>query len=70
MKAVRGYSKEYYRDPERAPIILEFTTIDAAAKHLAEKHGHSFDYMKLSVLDDTNCDAIFFDDGTVILYEF
>ena len=69
MKAVRGYSKEYYRDSERAPVILEFATVIAAARYLAEKYNGSVENMERFVLNDGNCDSVVFDDGSVILYE-
>lgn len=70
MKAVKGYTKDYYRNGMSAPVILEFDNIGAAAEYLAKKHGLNEEYAAESIINDTNCDAIWFDDGTVILYEF
>ena len=69
MKAVRGYTKDNYRKETAAPIVKEFTTIDQAAAYLAKKYGACAEYMTRSIMDDTNGDAIYFEDGTVIIYE-
>lgn len=66
MKAVKGYKKDDYRN---APTVLEFETIEQAAEYLANKHNQSVNYMIRSIKDDTNCDAIYFNDGSVILRE-
>ena len=68
MKAVKGYTKDSYRN--LAPIAKEFITIDKAAEYLANKYNESKEYMTRSILDDTNGDAIYFDDNSVIILEF
>ncbi|MEE1078546.1 MAG: hypothetical protein UIC64_05775 [Agathobacter sp.] len=68
MKAVKGSTKESYR--ELAPIAKDFETIEKASEYLASKYNQSKEYMTRSILDDTNCDAIFFDDNSVIILEF
>ncbi len=68
MKSVKGYSKEYYKN--RSPVAKEFETIENAAEYLASKYGSTVKKMKDSILNDTNCDAVYFEDGTVILCEF
>ena len=70
MKAVKGYTKDYYLKETSAPIVKEFDTISQAAAYLAEKHGASVEYMTNSIMNDTNCDAIYFADGSVIIYEY
>lgn len=67
MKAIKGYKKEDYRN---APVVLEFQSIDEAAEYLAKKFSTSKDRMIDAIQNDTNCDAIYFDDGSVILNEF
>jgi len=66
MKAVPGYTKDDYR---KAPVVLDFSTIAAAAEYLAQKYNQSIQDMEAAILNDTNCDAIYFDDGSVILNE-
>lgn len=66
MKAAKGHTKEDYRN---APNILEFGTIEHAGKYLADKYNQSIECMIERIKDDTNCDAIYFEDGNVILYE-
>ncbi len=70
MKAVKGYTKDHYRKIENAPVVKEFATISEAAEYLAQKHRSSTEYMVNSIMNDTNCDAIYFPDDSVILYEF
>lgn len=67
MKAVKGYTKESYI--ENAPKHKEFKNIDLASKYLTTQYPTSLYDAILSILDDTNCDAIFFDDGSVVLIE-
>ena len=67
MEASRGYSKEDYK---KAPVNLEFPTIDAAAEYLAAKHDSTEEAMRACIQDDTNCDAVVFEDGSVILNEY
>ena len=69
MKAVKDYTKDYYRKATSAPIIKEFAAIEAAAIYLSEKHNTSVNHMISSIMNDTNCDAVYFPDGSVILYE-
>lgn len=68
MKAIEGFSKEDYKK-EKAPVILEFDTIEKAAEYLAKKYNQSVEQMIKCIKDDTNCDAIYFNDNTVILKE-
>ena len=70
MKAVKGYEKNYYMQETEAPSVKEFDTIQQAAEYLANKYGTSVEYMTSSIMSSTNCDAIYFDDGSVIIYEF
>ena len=69
MKAVREYTKDYYRKEINAPIVKEFSTIEAAVVYLAEKHGANMEDMVSNITNDTNCDAVYFPDGSVIVYE-
>lgn len=69
MKAVRGYTKDDYQKETNAPIVKEFDTIAQAAAYLAKKHSASVEYMTSSIMNDTNCDAIYFEDGSVIIFE-
>lgn len=69
MKAVTGYSKDDYRKETSAPIVKEFDTIAQAAAYLAEKHNASVEYMTSCIVNDANCDAIYFPDGSVVLFE-
>lgn len=66
MKAVKGYTKEDYM---RGPVNKEFASIDAAAEYLANKYHSNPEYMRESILNDTNCDAVYFPDGSVIITE-
>lgn len=68
MKAVKGYTKEDYRNS--APVVKDFETIEKASEYLASKYNQSKEYMTRSILDDTNCDAIYFNDNSVIILEF
>lgn len=68
MKAVKGYDKDYYR--QTAPVVMEFEDIAQAAEYIAKKYGQPVEDMTHSIMNETNCDAIYFDDGTVILLEF
>ena len=70
MMAVKGYTKDYYRNEAAAPVVLEFPTIEAAAEYISEKHGNTVDYCIDCIMNDTNGDAFYFEDGSVILYEF
>ena len=66
MKAARGYTKDSYR--QSAPSTTEFQSIEAAAEYLAKRWPeHSADFYTESIMNDTNCDAIYFEDGSVIL---
>lgn len=67
MRAVRGYKKSDYQ--KMSPNVMEFDSIQEAAEYLAEKHSQSVEYMVQSIKDDTNCDAIYFEDGSVVLLE-
>ena len=67
MKAVKGKEKSYYLD--QAPIAKEFDTIEQAAKYLADKYNSSVEYMTHCIMDETNRDAVYFFDGTVVLLE-
>lgn len=68
MKAVKGYDKESYK--ATAPIAKEFETIEKAAEYLSNKYKMDKEYMVRSIKDDTNCDAIYFEDNSVIILEF
>lgn len=68
MKAVRGYKKSDYK--KMSPKVLEFETVQAAAEYLAKKHGEPTESMVRSIKNDTNCDAIYFDDDSCLLLEF
>ena len=68
MKAVRGYEKSYYI--QRCPVAKEFETVQLAAEYLAEKYNATTESMIDSIMNDTNCDAVYFPDGTVVLCEF
>lgn len=73
MKAVKGYSKGDYINNAKSSGMnsLEFSTVEAAAEYVAAKYNKtSIIEAKEAILNDTNCDAICFDDGSVILYEF
>lgn len=67
MKAVKGYSKEYYRN---LYAHKEFSSVDSAAEYLSKRYDQSKGHLAESILNDTNCDAIYFDDNSVILYVF
>ena len=69
MKAPKGYTKDYYRKEINAPVVKEFDTIEAAAIYLSEKHNASVKHMTSSIMNDTNCDAVYFPDGSAIVYE-
>lgn len=69
MKAVKSYTKEYYK--QSAPSAMEFPSIESAAEYLLNKwHEHDIAYYTRSILNDTNCDAIYFDDSSVVLLDF
>lgn len=68
MKAVKGYDKEYYR--ATSPSVEEFETIDQAAEALVNKFGGVKEYFINSIMDDTNCDCIYFPDDSVIILGF
>lgn len=69
MKAVKGYTKDSYR--QSAPSTTEFQSIEAAAEHLAKMWPeHNADFYAKSIMNDTNCDAVYFEDGSVILLGF
>lgn len=66
MKAAKGYSKEDY---QKSPVVLEFETIEKAAEYLEEKYNQDKGDMIKAIKDDANEDAVYFEDGTVILNE-
>ena len=69
MKTVIGYTKDSYK--RSAPSATEFLSIEAAAKYLAERWPeHNADFYTKSIINDMNCDAIYFEDGSVILLGF
>ena len=68
MKAVKGYTKEHYKSI--APTTKEFDTIEKASEYLANKYKESKVKMIKAIKDDTNCDAIYFEDKSVIILEF
>ncbi len=70
MKAIKGCTKEQYKEELAGGVIKEFETIQEAAKYLAGKYNSTVEYMERSIADDTNCDAIYFEDGSVLLCEF
>lgn len=67
MRAVRGYKKSDYL--KMSPNVMEFNSIMEAAEYLAEKHSQSVEDMVKAIENDTNCDAIYFEDGSVVLLE-
>lgn len=78
MKAANGCEKEYYRTSTNAPIVKEFSKLGDAIEYLATKYNVSMDFEEradfmiktaANIVDDANCDAIYFPDGSVILYE-
>lgn len=66
MKAANGYSKEDYK---KAPVVLEFETMEKAAEYLEKKYNQDKESIIRAIEDDTNEDAVYFEDGTVILNE-
>lgn len=69
MKAVRGYTKDDYR--KSSPSTKDFQSIEAAAEYLKKKWPErSADFYIESIMNDTNCDAVYFEDGSVILLGF
>lgn len=68
MKAVEGYKKDFYKQEcwNIGGDVIEFPSIQKAAKNLSKLTGFSEDVAVESILDDTNCDWIAFDDGSVI----
>lgn len=69
MKAVKGYTKDDYRNASNAPVVLEFPSIQAAATYIAEKYDCHIEIAFEGILNDTNADAIYFEDNSVILYQ-
>lgn len=67
MRAVRGYKKSDYQ--KMSPNVMEFDSIQEAAEYLAEKHSQPVEDMVKAIENDTNCDAIYFEDGSVVLLE-
>ena len=67
MEAVKGYDKESYR--QRCPVVKEFDSIQNAAEYLAQKYNSTVEKMTDSIMNDTNCDAVYFPDGSVVLCE-
>jgi len=47
----------------------EFRCLDDAANYIASKYGQNTGKIKDDILDDRNCDALVFEDGSVIIYE-
>lgn len=68
MKAVKGYSKEYYKKEciEEGGEPFEFNSLGEAASHLANMGGYAVEVAKQGIENDTNCDWILFEDGSVI----
>lgn len=68
MKAVKGYTKEYYKAEciEEGGEPFEFSSFEEAARHLAYMGRYSVEIAKQGIENDTNCDWIFFEDGSVI----
>ena len=67
MKYVKGFKKDDYL---RGDVNKEFDTMEQAAKYYSEKHGISIEDAIERIKNDTNCDAIYFDDGSVIINEY
>lgn len=68
MKAVKGYTKEYYKTEciEEGGEPFEFNSLSEAAGHLANMGGYTVEVAKQGIENDTNCDWILFEDGSVI----
>ena len=69
MKAVKGYTKHDYImiSKEEGGEVFSFASIDGAAGYFS-MFGHELptDVALDRILNDTNCDWIVFDDGSVI----
>lgn len=69
MKAVKGYTKHDYIMicKEESGEVFSFASIDEAAGYFS-MFGHELptDVALDGILNDTNCDWIVFDDGSVI----
>lgn len=70
MKAVNGFTKEQYKNEVLAGgYIREFDTVKEAAEYLAKKYDQTTEKMTENIMNDTNSDAIYFDDGSTLLCE-
>lgn len=67
MKYVKGYTKADYRIGD---VVREFDTMEAAAEYIAQKYGKSTEWAIEGIMNDTNCDAVYFDDGSVVINEY
>lgn len=70
MRAAKCFDKSDYINPANAPCIKEFATIANAAEYLAEKYNEPVERMTAAIMNDTNADAFYFADGSVVIYEF
>lgn len=68
MKAVKGYTKEDYRKEciEEGGEVFEFNSCSEAAQHLANMAGYTAEIAEEGIKNDTNCDWIIFEDGSVL----
>lgn len=68
MKAVKGYSKDYYKKEcaQEGGEAFEFSSMDQAAEHLANMGGYTLEAARAGIENDTNCDWIYFEDGSVL----
>lgn len=68
MKAVKGYTKHDYIMicKEEGGEVFSFASIDEAAGYFSSRHELPTDVALDGILNDTNCDWIVFDDGSVI----
>lgn len=68
MEAVKGYTKEYYKTEcikEGGEPFL-FSTLEEAAGHLANMTRYTMEIAEQGIKNDTNCDWVLFEDGSVI----
>ncbi len=72
MVAVIGYSKQYYIDDciNHNGKVVSFASLEEAISFMKKKYNVTTDDAKNSILNDTNCDWIVFEDNTVIFRNY
>lgn len=67
MRAVKGYTKEDYLKNAKKSKTREFANMEEAVKYVSRVFKMDKQTAQKSIENDTNCDMIYFEDGSVIV---